>query len=74
MAVREHAGGLPASPVIELRCAHSLQGKMIDGKLEIKCRSYKCGARSGIIVLHRFDPFTGVLVETKRFRDPMVRR
>lgn len=55
----------------ELRCDHTMHGVVVDGKtLEVKCRNSRCGARSGVVVLHRFNLQTGRLVNTKRFRDP----
>lgn len=58
----------------ELRCG-KLHGILIeDGEsllLEVKCSSRVCGARQGVVVLHRFDLHQqGRLVETKRFKDP----
>jgi hypothetical protein len=42
------------------------------GIVEVKCRNGQCGARRGVVVLHRFDGRTGQLVETLRFRDPVA--
>ena len=39
------------------------------GLLEIKCDSRFCGAKPGIVVLHRFDLATGDVVETQRYRE-----
>jgi hypothetical protein len=54
--------------VVDLRCDNTLHAVLIDGLIEVKCRHYKCGARSGVVVLHRFDPITGDFVETKMYR------
>jgi len=46
---------------------------VLDGEiLEVKCRSGRCGAKRGVVVLHRFDIRTSKLVDTLRFRDPGV--
>lgn len=56
---------------MEIRCDTKKFGELTDdGWLEIKCPSKFCGAAPGTVVIHRFDPDTGKLVETKRFRDP----
>lgn len=39
------------------------------GIIEVKCRSNRCGAAPGVLVLHRFDALTAELVETKKYRD-----
>ena len=57
---------------MELRCPNGIKfAEMVGGLVEVKCRSARCGAGSGVVVLHRFHPVSGELVETKRFRDPM---
>lgn len=56
---------------MDLRCPHKKFGELSgDGLLEVKCSSSFCGAAPGVVVIHRFDPLTGELTETKRFRDP----
>lgn len=56
---------------MDLRCDAKKFGELTEcGKLEVKCPSKFCGAAPGVVVLHRFDPLTGELLETKRFRDP----
>lgn len=56
---------------MDLRCPNGIKfGELDDGGIEVKCRSSRCGAGSGIVVIHRFSPITGELLETKRFRDP----
>lgn len=55
----------------ELRCQGKLHGIAIEpGIIEVKCNSKFCGAKPGIVVLHRFDSMTGILLETDAFRDP----
>lgn len=57
---------------MDLRCDNKKFGELTDdGYIEVKCPSKFCGAASGIVVLHRFDPLTGELITTKRFRDPV---
>jgi len=56
---------------MELRCDNKKFGELTDdGYIEVKCSSKFCGA-PGTVVLHRFDPLTGKLIITKRFRDPV---
>lgn len=54
----------------ELRCPNFLHGILVDGLIEIKCRKAYCRPHPGAVVLHRFDPHTGELVETKYYMDP----
>lgn len=55
----------------ELRCNNRMHGVILeDGILEVKCGNNLCGARSGVIVLHRFDLNSGELIDTKKFSDP----
>lgn len=54
---------------MELRCDAHLHGVLVDGLVEVKCRWKPC-AEKGVVVLHYFDPLTGELVKTKRFREP----
>lgn len=55
---------------MELRCDSKKFGELTDDFLEVKCPSKFCGAAPGVVVLHRFDPLTGELMNTRRFRDP----
>ena len=56
---------------MEIRCEHKKFGELTgDGYIEVKCPSRFCG-EPGTVVLHRFDPLTGELITTKRFRDPV---
>jgi len=55
---------------VQLRCEHIMHGILIDeGVVEFKCRSRRCGAENGVVVLHRFDLHTGSLVKTLKFQD-----
>ncbi len=45
-------------------------GLMDQGILEVRCKSKWCGAKSGVIVLHRISLETGEVVKTLQFRDP----
>lgn len=57
---------------MDLRCVSGiLHGKLMDGLLEVRCKSNRCGHRPGTIILHRFDVLSGQLVETKKFTDPI---
>jgi hypothetical protein len=38
-------------------------------EIEVKCRSKRCGAEPGVLVLHRFDSSTGQYLGTKRYRE-----
>lgn len=55
---------------MELRCPSRLHGILADGHLEVKCRSAKCGAGNGTVVLHYFDHITGEFIKTLQFTDP----
>lgn len=60
--------------MIELRCPNKMHGEL-DGNactITAKCSNSRCGARSGVVVLHKFDLFSGDLIDTKVFRDPIV--
>lgn len=59
---------------MELRCTSRLHGILTEeGLLEIKCRSSKCGARKGVVVMHYFDPETWELKDTRHFQDPITK-
>jgi hypothetical protein len=60
----------PRVPDEELRCDGGLLGILKDGLLEIKCRHWAC-TRGNNITYHYFDPLTGQLVDTIRYKDPM---
>lgn len=59
--------------MIELRCNNGIKyGELFpeDGVLEIKCRSTRCGAKAGVVVVHGFDVQTGKLLGTQRYSEP----
>lgn len=57
----------------ELRCPGRLYGVITDeGLIEVKCRSYKCGASPEVVVFHYFDPETQEITKTKKFQDAKV--
>lgn len=57
---------------MDLRCENGIKfGEINDGVLEVKCRSNRCGARQGIVVIHRYDCLTGRPLRTRRFKDPV---
>jgi hypothetical protein len=54
---------------MELRCPNGIKfGEILGGELEFKCRSARCGAEPGVLVLHRFSA-TGEFIGTKRYRE-----
>jgi hypothetical protein len=62
---------------MELRCDSGILFGIIDEEaqtIEFKCRSTRCGAGPGVVVLHRFSLRTGELIDTKRFRNPRKER
>lgn len=57
----------------EFRCPTRLHFVLTeDGLIEVKCRNNNepCGASSLVTVLHYFDPSSGRLVRTRKFRNP----
>lgn len=55
----------------EIRCENGiLFGYLLDDCFEVKCRSNRCGAGPGVIILHRFDARTGKFMKTLRLADP----
>ena len=60
---------------MELRCtAGNLHGKIAKGVIEIKCKNRLCGAGPGVVVIHKFDQMTGILVETVRYKSARKER
>ena len=57
--------------MMEFRCEHTMHGVIGDGTIEVKCKNNRCGARSGVIVLHKFSLSSGKLISTNRYTDPM---
>lgn len=55
---------------MELRCPSRMHGIVELKTIEVKCRSARCGARKGAVVLHSFDLSSGELIETKKFKEP----
>lgn len=59
----------------ELRCDHKLFGILLDSNtLEVKCQSRFCGHERGTVALHRFDLRDGTLIETKVYKNPILRK
>lgn len=57
----------------ELRCPNGIKfGELSEEFIEVKCRSKRCGAKLGVVVIHRFDHH-GSLIATQHFRDPAFR-
>lgn len=61
------------SEPVELRCDNGIKfGELFDGAtVEVKCRSARCGAGGGTVVLHVFDVLNGSLIGTRIFREPI---
>lgn len=57
---------------VELRCPNGILFANLneEGHVEVKCRSKRCGAKAGVVVLHFFDPATGEMVRTEMYKDP----
>ena len=57
----------------ELRCGGTMHGILSEDHkhLEVKCKTRKCGAWPGVVVIHTFDLSTGKLVKTERYSDPL---
>jgi hypothetical protein len=56
----------------DFRCPSRIHLVLTPRYIEVKCHSKRCGAQSGVVVLHRFNKQTGELTETLRFRDPKI--
>lgn len=54
----------------ELRCPSRMHGILKEDMIEVKCRSKFCGASSFASVFHYFNPVTGELVQTKKYKEP----
>lgn len=58
----------------ELRCDNGILFGILEGNtLEVKCRSRRCGALPGVVVLHRFSIETGAMLDTKKYKDPITK-
>lgn len=56
---------------MDLHCGNKLHGRLLDnGLIEVACQSRMCGKVAGNVVLHRFDPITGELIDTKMYKKP----
>ena len=56
---------------MELRCeTGKMHGILEDEVLEVKCASRFCGAKPGVVVLHRFDARTGKQIDTRSYKAP----
>ena len=54
----------------ELRCPSRLHGVLKDRLIEVKCNSKFCGADRETIVFHYFNPATGAIVKTVKYKNP----
>lgn len=55
--------------MMDLHCGNKLHGIVLDnGLIEVDCTSKFCGKSPGVVVRHRFDPITGELIDTLRFK------
>jgi hypothetical protein len=60
---------------VELRCDNGIKFAELYPDLReiaVKCRSGRCGAARGVVVIHTFDLATGRMVGTERYRDPVT--
>lgn len=55
---------------MDVRCKHKKHGELNAGLFEVKCSSRWCGANADNVVIHKFNPETGALVETKQYKNP----
>lgn len=61
------------APTKDLRCPNGIKfGELTTEFIEVKCRSRRCGAQPGVVVIHRFT-HEGSLIDTKHYRDPAFR-
>lgn len=56
--------------MMELRCEHKKHGEVVEGVLEVRCRSVFCGHASEVVIIHRWDVLTGERLDDKRFAVP----
>jgi len=61
---------------IKLRCDGTLYGVVSDDHqtIEVRCTRRKCGHEAGVIVLHTLSIETGKVLNTRRFREPLIRK
>lgn len=60
---------------MDLRCPHRKFGVLVvpsegEGLIEFSCPSRWCGKRAGVVVLHKFNTSTGLMVGTRSFKEP----
>ena len=58
---------------MDLRCDNKIKFGELFPELDcidVKCRSNRCGAEKGTVVIHRFNVKTGQLVMTQLFSEP----
>lgn len=63
---------------MEARCTNDiLFFRLVEAEgqtlIEVKCRSLRCGAEPGVVVLHRFT-VNGEIHSTRRYKDPGIRK
>lgn len=52
-----------------MRCPSGIKfGEILDGQIEVSCRSSRCGKEAGVLVLHKFTA-EGEFIGTKRYRE-----
>lgn len=57
--------------MIAIRCGSKTFGRITEqGLIEIKCSSRFCKDHPNEVVFHEFDPKTGNLVRTKKYKEP----
>lgn len=63
---------------MDLRCDSRLHARLseVDGRpaIEVMCRSSFCGKAEGMVVLHYFNPVSGELIKTNRYKEPPARK
>lgn len=57
--------------MLQLRCGSgTLFAEVVETSvIEVRCRNRRCGYEPGVLVLHKFDTNTGVVLGTSRYRD-----
>lgn len=56
---------------MDLRCKSVKHAEIYENTIEVKCRSRMCGAEKGVVVIHVFDLETKVLLDTKKYKEPI---
>jgi hypothetical protein len=57
---------------MDVRCEHKKHGEIIEGVLEVRCRSVMCGHSAATVVIHRWDILNGERLNDKRFAVPVA--